>query len=245
MKNGVAGVSIRNGFSQAVTAVEIAVVLAVLVVVALVGLVFLRGFVVRQKIRQTNRDLQRLAIAIESYCVDWSSYPFPIEYLLTDEFLDGPWGPKPRPDRDQWVKRLQLGPVDEYGHYATAAPGFWPCALTTPVAFLDRIPNDPFRRGGDRSYGYMFHVRKHGQYPYILVGCGPDGDRDLPVYHFGRDTGRKERLPYDLRGYYGFAKLLICYKYDPTNGLRSDGDVFFFSAVDNLYKPPWNDIRAK
>ena len=210
---------------QAITALEIALVIVILLVLAIVGTRFYLGnYLVRKRVEQSHADLRRLAIAIEERFVDWSIYPIPREYLRSPEYLGGGRANEWR-DYEELVKYLDLGVGKPPGDFYTTYMAFWPRAITTPVAYVAKFPADPFSRESDRSYGYMVYRQHDPPLPFILVGCGPDGDRDLPLYDYGRDLGRKEPWSSDPRAYQGFPRPLITYQYDPTNGLCSDGDI--------------------
>jgi len=61
-----------------------------------------------------------------------------------------------------------------------------------------------------------------------IFASGPDGDRDLPIYASGEASGPRSLVfdpgagPPD----FGLPRPLATYRYDPTNGVRSDGDIF-------------------
>ena len=216
---------------RAVTALEIAIVAAVLALLAFLGIrYYANGYLVRKRVQQTQADLRAMAAAITARFNDNSVWPLAREYLRSPEFLTtdvrNGWR-----DYEEIVKILDFGVRDLDAENEPYLRAFWPRCVTTPVAYLARIPIDPFRRDGDRSYGYMVYRRPgwdgYGIVPFILVGCGPDGDRDIPLDEYGRQTARDEKSPYDWRGYHGFPKPLVTYLYDPTNGLRSHGDILF------------------
>ena len=51
--------------------------------------------------------------------------------------------------------------------------------LTTPVAFIDKIPKDPFSKTG----GYFRYINDvKFPIPYLLISQGPDGDWDIEKY---------------------------------------------------------------
>lgn len=211
---------------RALTAWELAIVVAVVAVLVLLGGYYAGIWVVRKQIGQTRSDLWHWAVAAEAYAVDWSIHPLPVEYLFSTNAYTNLKPNERAFSRDDWVKRLKLGKPDSFGHYAYMAPGFWPQAVTTPIAYVSRSMLDPFSTKGDRTYGYMIYGH---DYPrgYVLVGCGPDGDRDLPLYDMDNRTSVAANQARDFVLNGAFPKPLAAYMYDPTNGLRSDGDLIY------------------
>lgn len=115
---------------------------------------------------------------------------------------------------------------------AAGTIGAWD-PLTTPVAYINAIPTDPFRPG--KQYDYTcWNI--HDEVPSIAIlhSPGPDEKDDLPLAQ--------------LRGEYGAylatrrgagccacaedRGVLMCmtrpFTYDPTNGAASAGDLFSF-----------------
>lgn len=89
-----------------------------------------------------------------------------------------------------------------HGDYPPGAPAALP-RLTTPTAFTPRLPRDPFQSGRERAYLYRNETDDDSAPPaawvqFTLLGIGPDGEwspRHAPLH------------------------------YDPSNGLRSPGDI--------------------
>jgi hypothetical protein len=106
---------------------------------------------------------------------------------------------------------------------------FLPC-LTTPIAYLARFPLDPSSPGGDSFFDYMSYVTQPKGPPqaFIVRAHGPDGDYDLPI-HPPSATKRSQAAVFDPNAgppSFGLPRPLATYRYDPTNGVRSDGDLF-------------------
>ena len=55
--------------------------------------------------------------------------------------------------------------------------------LTTPVAYLARIPVDPFTEGGELNF------RKLGKKQFIIWGIGPDGKNDDGQIVYNQNNG--------------------------------------------------------
>jgi len=91
--------------------------------------------------------------------------------------------------------------------------------LTTPVAYIATIPEDPFRKNSKlyqsttNNYDYSSYGPEKCQTDWLLHGLGPDTDEDIAVGGYGPKTS-------DL-----FKKLL----YNPSNGIISSGDVIHTS----------------
>ena len=81
--------------------------------------------------------------------------------------------------------------------------------LTTPIAYIDRYPVDPFGLADNTTYSYWSYVDTVGTYGYVLLSPGPDGDYDANFR-----TARKDFVPAT---------------YDPTNGAVSNGDIILFT----------------
>jgi prepilin-type N-terminal cleavage/methylation domain-containing protein len=187
------------GRTKAFTLIELLVVVAVIAILAAIALPNFIEAQTRAKVSRARADLRAVVTGIESYRVDWNSYPLYHYSDVADPFNDFHLGGKvpgwgvPDPD---WDGRNPI---------------------TTPVAYLTSMPRDPFaaqRTGGPdeiRDYLYvnwpyaierigysLFTLAFQSYGPYRLHSRGPDLD--------GPDSG----VPYD-----------------PTNGTVSDGDITY------------------
>jgi type II secretory pathway pseudopilin PulG len=100
-------------------------------------------------------------------------------------------------------------------------------ALYAPVAYMVRIPPDPFSVRGDEEYVYI--SSPGGGYRWLLVSQGPDHHSDLFPFVRGEGgllTGKSEdnSATLSLRSE-SVETLLTRFTYDPTNGLISGGDI--------------------
>jgi hypothetical protein len=226
---------------HALTAVEIAIVIAVLLIIGLVSAVWFRGYLVRRTIAETYRDLLWLSIATEAYYVDWSSYPLPLMELKAPLSYSAT-------SSTGWLaydgsRKLPGGRAhDLEADFQRYFQKYWPRLLTTPMPYLTKVPRDRFSQQGD-GYRYSGQFRYGGYERYILLACGPDGDRDLPLHDFLAEPVRKDDLASPTSSRYGLPRPLITYRYDPTNGLVSDGDIFYFSGVDSHLYAPWRSAK--
>ena len=89
---------------------------------------------------------------------------------------------------------------------------------------------DPFTGYRD-FYGYSTQLTGDdlqflSPFCYILRSVGPDGDEDVDI------TCWEQGWPH-----FGQEKEVSAYRYDPTNGIVSDGDIFFFWPDERT--PKW------
>jgi hypothetical protein len=83
--------------------------------------------------------------------------------------------------------------------------------LTTPLAYITSQPTDPF--APVPGSGYLYHSRGKG---WMLMSAGPDGDYDVPSAFFHQSDAPS-------------SVTLLLSAYDPTNGMKSSGDILRFS----------------
>lgn len=225
---------------HAITLVEILVVLLLLLVIGAVGLVVGHRWVIKKRVEKSEQDLRTIAQALKARSVDYSQFPMTDAYFRSPERVlmdmkndaDNLRRKGRIVDYEDVVKRLHFkgrtgntaqptydSLVEHYmGDYSP---------LTTPIAYLKDVPVDHFASGEKPRYRYGISPVEFGR--WILAGNGPDGDADLDVNRFGRSGGRWE--PPLKRGdpiytwYFGLDRPLLDYMYDPTNGLKSSGDI--------------------
>lgn len=124
----------------------------------------------------------------------------------------------------------KLGPAD--------SPGEFYGPLTTPIAYTSSIPNDPFRPGHFYDYTcWNFHDKVPTF--YIMHSPGPDRVDDLPLAKFRDEFGRyleSRRGGHADREDLGvLMAMTLPFLYDPTNGLRSRGDLFALDEGHYVY----------
>jgi hypothetical protein len=91
--------------------------------------------------------------------------------------------------------------------------------LTTPYAYIRGIPHDPFTSKAIFYHPYYRNDKGFCMH-YILWSQGTDGDQDF-------DPMQVEEM---LKGTEGSPSgVLAEFSYSPTNGNKSDGDIFFSS----------------
>lgn len=82
--------------------------------------------------------------------------------------------------------------------------------LTTPVSYIPSLPYDPFVGDGHEQ---SFRYYSDGKTYYMITSNGPDRDIDIT---------REMVSSLDLSN----QKSLSFFRFDPTNGTESNGDVF-------------------
>jgi prepilin-type N-terminal cleavage/methylation domain-containing protein len=200
---------------RAFTLIELLVVVAIIAILAAIALPNFIEAQTRAKVSRARADIRTLVTAIESYRVDYNSYP-------TYHYADAPGG---------YLEFHLGGKVPTWGSPDPDWDGRNP--VTTPVAYITSMPEDPFaaqRHGSPRElreYLYVnwpyaiervgwpiFYDVFQAYGPYRIHSRGPDLD--------GPDSG----VPYD-----------------PTNGTNSDGDITYGpnNGFDRFIDFPWRD----
>jgi hypothetical protein len=182
--------------------------------------------------------------------------------------------------------------VDNCNHLDSANENYIPPRLTTPIAYLPKLPKDPFSQSGE-TYRHISEIGRANSAVYYIVSQGPDRDWNIDrlpltatkddVYYFNSDVvayravnneefienteyneseygiwksfvgevkkadgstlyvGQKTILALpspsenesSYESYHQFFATYMQYNniptYDPTNGLRSNGDIFKLS----------------
>lgn len=177
------------------TLIELLVVLAIISILATLGMVNYQYSITRTKVAAAQNDMRVLALALESYALDNHAYP-PSTGVGANV---NPWGGLISP------VSLRLIP------------------LTTPISYITTKPNDPMRPGSAfwndgtyDTYDYLDpkSVAEKGGCgltsgaEWRVCSAGPDG-----YQMFGGRTANERE--FGAKGV----------NYDATNGTRSTGDV--------------------
>jgi type II secretion system protein G len=187
---------------EAFTLIELLIVVAVIAILAAIVVPNFLEAQARAQISREMNDMRAIATALESYMVDHSEYPPHGEVLNANSNPSEPIFP---------ATQAGLTTVE-----------FVSPLLTTPIAYLNEYPQDPFlrRQVGEimRAYGYiqseqMRDIMISKNIPFLTEQAGKlIGTHGYwRLYAAGPD------------GIKGDAKQGI--PYDPTNGTFSRGDI--------------------
>ncbi len=147
-----------------------------------------------------NREMRLMSVAMESYYIDHNQYPYPA--------MGSSWA------------------VVSDGGVSQPAVGYTPHSLTTPIVHIASLPKDPFNTS--RSYDpnipstFCFRYATTPITCWILCSNGPDGDADFDLKEY---VDLKNGAGCDIGKYLSHqgGKWI---EYDPTNGMKSNGDLF-------------------
>jgi hypothetical protein len=190
----------------------------------------LGGLIVRRKIARAEADARMLATGIASLAIDFCGGGRPdfIDTGVTD-------GSAPRyAFRMAFAASdLEPSPPDR-----SMRDVFLRHSLSTPVAYIRAYPRDPFT--GD-SFGYWSGLAEYDTHiewagAYVLSSAGPDGDHDVDQREVFRECNAlletQETIPANWTHQERRRALpaaILNGLYDPTNGLRSNGDLVWIS----------------
>lgn len=184
------------------TLIELLIVVAIIGILAAIAVPNFINARTKAVLSRVQADMRALSTAAEMYMLDHGTYP-----------------------RDAWRGYIY--------NYTTARSGW--IAMTTPVSYISASTFiDPFKvkfadvDGIDRQFGDALYEMgtgnsnqgKHNEWPftdYILVSIGPDSG-----------LGREHADDSSLMADYPFSSDL--YRFDITNGLTSNGDIYTFKG---------------
>ena len=161
------------------TLIELMVVIAIILILALIAVPAYRNMQVRAKKARVQEDLRNIATALEAYYVDWNQYP--------------PAGS----NGDQWVAELTGGNQSTTDSASintssnTTATG-----ETGGIVYIKKIPDDPFAPGTATGSARLYHYALDSSDPSIwyLWSVGPNGTNDTTApsstFPAGDDVGR-------------------------------------------------------
>lgn len=137
-------------------------------------------------------------------------------------------------------------PVPDFGpdHSASYLAGRFPSSLTTPIAYINRLPRDRYE-SPDAPPGFHYMRRNDkattGGDPvldgFVLSQIGePAHDVDYVIWSPGPDldTDTVEDASGAIRSM----------AYDPTNGARSNGDLLFWGPAIGVRRNPYAGTSA-
>lgn len=199
---------------------------------ALTAGIYLPSHFTHRHLDQVRDDWQMLNVAMGSYGMDRCGAYFPPDTSTRRERLE-PGAPLTYECDANWIVSQPVG-------YRRQIITHW-SPLTSPIAYATSIPRDPFNGGAE--YGY-FSFNGHDGYPLLAVlhSPGPDvrADLDLPLMrwqlfaYFEQNATNNWTLNAEDKGL--IRQIVAPNLYDPTNGLRSSGDLV---AVYWTYEGPF------
>ena len=127
------------------TLIELMVVIAIILILALIAVPAYRNMQVRAKKARVQEDLRNIATALEAYYVDWNKYPA----------------------ESSWMADL-VG--RDYEEQTCSQSGTTATGESAPITYIKEIPEDPFNPG----HKYSYFLSSDGE-TWYLVSAGPDG----------------------------------------------------------------------
>lgn len=195
---------------QAFTLIELLIVIAIISILATIALNNFLESQTRAKVSACKNDMRVLVTGLEAYATDWHRYP-------------SSHGVGIYYDPNQLVSPISVRLIP----------------LTTPVAYISRIPGDPFpaKEGWGAPSPHLYDT-----FDYLEAAA-------LPHRGSGLTSGAFYRLSSagpDLYQAFGGRTVSIsdydCNEkgvdYDPTNGTRSPGDIVRVGPMDTEHADP-------
>jgi len=211
----------RAASQRGFTLIELLIVVAIIAILAAIAVPNFLEAQIRSKVARSRADMRTIALAMETYFVDWNAYPLHADFIASVPWERQYcwWTPLTTP-----VAYMTLVPRDVFQNIyrARLASGEW-------LGFIHYEPLYNTWDGymGD-SYGpyvgFVPEMRARGVW-YILISLGPDGLGQMGGYLANDMT----RNPARTRGE-GMAVF-----YDPTNGTVSYGDIVRFGPGSSDY----------
>jgi len=187
----------RRGF----TLIELLIVIAIILILIAIALPNFLEAQIRAKVARVEADLRTIVTALETYFIDWGTYPMQSE----DEFDTDAHGLSQLTTPLQYLPELPFDVfVGSQSHAVDGVPVYFEMASTAIEANLA-----PFL-GGPPLNIHAYALYSHG--PDVIDDF--DGEGDWP---FGGAA------PQCFDG-------IVTWTYSPTNGTRSKGDIQRFGG---------------
>jgi prepilin-type N-terminal cleavage/methylation domain-containing protein len=210
----------RREASGGFTLIELLIVVAIIAILAAIAVPNFLEAQVRSKVSRTKADMRTIATGMESYFVDYNSYPLPdhgfvgrcftlstpVAYLTTVGFLD------------PFCVGLESRPEFSYAGWATGTYGY--ICYSRKWAEVWSAPADP-------ATGQPWY-----QEGATLRSWGPDqmyDAADLWPFYYNHPTAPMYTAETPPHTHW------MDWLYDPTNGTKSRGDIL--RVVGNLECP--------
>ena len=228
---------LRTEHPFAFTLIELLIVVAIIAILAAIAVPNFLEAQTRAKVARAKADMRTMTLAITAFHVDHNRYPvgtddrgkIPIEienHFMQSEVAPGASG---EPYAFYTFQTTQI-PDSVQGH-----------GLTTPLAYMTKIPNDPFASVDEITYSYR-EGRDGDRTGWILTSFGPDVDDlenggknnacgSLKAECCGRhgDISEVHALPGSGRYVLDLPQRMMELaemSYDPSNGTVSNGDLW-------------------
>jgi type II secretion system protein G len=172
------------------TLIELLIVVAIIAILAAIAIPNFLAAQTRSKVSRVQEELRNLGTALEAYNVDQSDYPYDVGSGL-------------------------INPTHTPGYIITGL-----AVLTTPVAYMSKLPYDPFR-----IYSAIWPI-SISTYVYYQDG------KTVPA-SWWVGPGRTPPEHDWIWGLWSFGpnnKSDWAEQYDPTNGVISNGDIRRFGS---------------
>jgi len=140
------------------TLIELMVVIAIILILALIAVPAYRNMQIRAKKARAQEDLRNIATALEAFFVDWNQYP---EQSTAGEMSDE-------------VKAELTGGQEGSGASINTSSHTSATGETGPISYINSIPDDPFNPG----HTYYYECDDGHSGPWYLWSVGPDGTSD-------------------------------------------------------------------
>ena len=187
------------------TLIELLIVVAIIAILAAIAVPNFLEAQVRSKVSRCESDMRSIATALESYRLDHNMYP-----PVAD--IGGSWGGHSWP---------AIGPAEGLR------------TLSTPVAYMTSLPNDPFFAAEPAdpwwmANGFYYYNKKIWLWVSYSEGWDPPGSLGAWLYKVGPDAASKEWMLKSL----GPDKVMNWtldipqyVRYDSSNGTISWGEI--------------------
>ncbi len=195
----------------AFTLIELLIVVAIISILAAIAIPNFLEAQTRSKVSRAKADMRTIALALETYRLDNNAY---------------------LPNRGIPIENEPVHTTNGHGRLRVRAFRTIPLRLSTPVAYIvsSAFP-DLFKHGQkDTDTGDSYHTNDptdmgltyHNLYEYVVLLNDPE----VPYSDFGVRDGHWRILSIGPdRLFTGFHAGSTDWKYDPTNGTASRGDI--------------------
>lgn len=211
--------------SKAFTLIELLIVVAIIAILAAIAVPNFLEAQVRAKVSQTMTDMRSINVAMQTYYVDNNRYVYHV--------LKGPGDVPFWPGVAEYLRwRTSDGQVDGLG---------W--QLTSPIAYITDIPDDPFNTASVRSR-QIPHLATYENIVWATVfyraitpenASPPWFGPQILSFDFGNNSYEWsiQSAGPDLRPWPegDLNRRAWAPYYDPTNGTVSFGDIWYFDTM--------------